>query len=60
MCVVATPYAQADLGAVQRVNDAGLGEAATTDADRAAFRRAFRTEMAAPAAAHGWASTPAI
>ena len=32
MCVVATPYAQADLGAVQRVNDAGLGEAATTDA----------------------------
>ena len=30
MCVTATPYAQADLGALQRVGDARLGMAATT------------------------------
>lgn len=29
MCVTATPYAQADLGALQRVGDAGLNSAAT-------------------------------
>jgi len=29
MCVVPTPYAQADLGALQRVGDAGLAAAAT-------------------------------
>ena len=29
MCVTATPYAQADLGALQRVGDPGLGAAAT-------------------------------
>ena len=32
MCVTATPYAQADLGALQRVGDARLGMAATTTA----------------------------
>ena len=32
MCVTATPYAQADLGALQRVDDARLGVAATTTA----------------------------
>lgn len=32
MCVTATPYAQADLGALQRVGDARLGAAATTTA----------------------------
>ena len=32
MCVVATPYAQADLGALQRVGDALLSVAATTTA----------------------------
>lgn len=32
MCVVATPYAQADLGAVQRAGDTGLSAAATTNA----------------------------
>ncbi len=31
-CVTATPYAQADLGALQRVGDARLGVAATTTA----------------------------
>jgi len=31
MCVVPTPYAQADLGALQRVGDAGLAAAATTN-----------------------------
>lgn len=30
MCVTATPYAQADLGALQRVGDARLGAAATS------------------------------
>lgn len=30
ICVVPTPYAQADLGALQRVGDAGLAAAATT------------------------------
>lgn len=33
MCVTATPYAQADLGALHRVGDPGLGAAATTGAD---------------------------
>jgi hypothetical protein len=32
MCVTATPYAQADLGALQRVGDARLGAAATSTA----------------------------
>lgn len=32
MCVAATPYAQADLSALQRVDDARLGAAATTTA----------------------------
>jgi hypothetical protein len=32
MCVTATPYAQADLAALQRVGDARLGAAATTTA----------------------------
>lgn len=32
MCVAPTPYAQADLGALQRVGDAGLSTAATTSA----------------------------
>jgi len=32
MCVVATPYANADLAAVQRVSDRGLSDAATTNA----------------------------
>jgi hypothetical protein len=32
MCVVATPYAQADLGALQRVGDGGLSAAATKTA----------------------------
>ena len=32
MCVAATPYAQADLGALQRVGDARLGTAATASA----------------------------
>ena len=32
MCVVATPYAQADLGALQRVADTGLSTTATADA----------------------------
>ncbi|OBF23099.1 hypothetical protein [Mycobacterium sp. ACS4331] len=32
MCVIATPYAQADLDALQRVNDAGLSGFATTGA----------------------------
>ncbi|HEY5150747.1 MAG TPA: DUF6049 family protein [Mycobacterium sp.] len=31
MCVVPTPYAQADLGALQRVGDAGLAAAATNN-----------------------------
>ncbi|WP_235678048.1 DUF6049 family protein [Mycolicibacterium sarraceniae] len=30
MCVVSTPYAQADLGALQRISDAGLSTAATS------------------------------
>ena len=33
MCVAATPYAQADLGALRRVGDPGLAEAATRGAD---------------------------
>lgn len=33
MCVTATPYAQADLGALHRVGDPGLGAAATAGAD---------------------------
>ncbi len=32
MCVTSTPYAQADLGALQRVGDAGLDAAATVSA----------------------------
>ncbi|MBU3705909.1 MAG: hypothetical protein FGM50_04410 [Mycobacterium sp.] len=32
MCVMATPYAQADLGALQRVGDPGLSAAATSGA----------------------------
>ena len=32
MCVVATPYAQADLGALNRISDPGLSTAATTTA----------------------------
>ncbi|QEN16909.1 DUF6049 family protein [Mycolicibacterium sp. ELW1] len=32
MCVTSTPYAQADLGALQRVGDAGLNTAATVSA----------------------------
>ncbi len=32
MCVAATPYAQADLSALQRVGDAGLNSAATVNA----------------------------
>jgi hypothetical protein len=32
MCVTATPYAQADLGALHRVGDPGLSQAATTSA----------------------------
>lgn len=32
MCVASTPYAQADLGALQRVGDAGLNSAATVSA----------------------------
>lgn len=36
MCVIATPYAQADLGALHRVGDANLSAAATTGAADAA------------------------
>lgn len=33
LCVTPTPYAQADLGALQRIDDAGLNAAATTNGD---------------------------